>query len=402
MMKFGIIREGKTPPDERVPLAPEQCVEVIEKFPVKLQVQSSKVRRFKDEEYKNAGIEVVDDISGNDVLFGVKEVPIKDLIADKTYFFFSHTIKKQPYNRDLLRALLEKNITMVDYETLTDKNGVRLIGFGRYAGIVGCYNGCYAYGMRTHSFELKRAYLCEDRKEMEAELSKIKLPENYRIVLTGSGRVAHGTIEILEKIGLKQVSPAEFLTQEFNEPVWAQLQVNDYVKRKDGKPFTKQDFYNHPQEFESNFMPYAKVADMYIACHYWDENSPYIFTREDAKNPDFKIRTVADISCDIDGPVACTIRPSTIKDPIYGYDPQTESETDYDNPSAITVMAVDNLPCELPKDASRDFGRELIDKILPNFFNGDPDKILERATICKGGKLTECYSYLQDYADGKE
>jgi alanine dehydrogenase len=402
MMKFGIIKEGKTPPDERVPLAPEQCVEVQEKFPVKIQVQSSNVRRFKDEEYEQAGIEVVDDISDNEVLFGVKEVPIKDLIPNKTYFFFSHTIKKQPYNRDLLRALLDNNITMVDYETLTDKNGIRLIGFGRYAGIVGCYNGFYAYGMRTHTYKLKRAYLCEDRKEMEAELPKIQLPKNYKIVLTGGGRVAQGAIEILNKIGLKEVSPKEFLEQDFSQPVWTQLHVDDYVKRKDGKPFSKQDFYSHPEEFESNFMPYAKVADMYISCHYWDNKAPYIFTREDAKKPEFKIKTVADISCDINGPVACTIRPSTIKDPIYGYDPQTESETKYDNPTAITVMAVDNLPCELPKDASRDFGRELIDNILPNFFNGDPDKILERATICKNGKLTKYYTYLQNYADGKE
>ncbi len=402
MMKFGIIKEGKTPPDERVPLAPEQCVEVLEKFPVSLQVQSSKVRRFKDDEYRENGIEVVDDISQNDVLFGVKEVPINDLIAGKTYFYFSHTIKKQPYNRNLLRAMLEKNITMIDYETLTDKNGVRLIGFGRYAGIVGCYNGFYAYGMRTHTYELKRAYLCDDRTEMEAELPKITLPANFKIVLTGGGRVAHGAIEILNKIGLKQVTPNELLNQTFSEPVWAQLKVTDYVKRKDGKPFSKHDFYQHPEQFESNFMPYAEVSDMYIACHYWDENSPYIFTREDAKSPSFKIKTVADISCDIDGPVASTIRPSTIKDPIYGYNPQTETETGYDNPNAITVMAVDNLPCELPKDASRDFGRELIDKILPNFFNGDPDKILERATICTNGKLTSYYTYLQDYVDGKE
>ena len=146
---------------------------------------------------------------------GVKEVPIKELIANKTYFYFSHTIKKQPYNRALLLEMIKKNIKMVDYETITDVEGRRLIGFGRYAGVVGCYNSFFAYGKREKAFDLKRAYLCDDRKEMEAELKKVKLPIDYKIVITGGGRVAGGIIEILDVIGIKKVTPDEFLNQLF-------------------------------------------------------------------------------------------------------------------------------------------------------------------------------------------
>lgn len=396
-MKIGIIKEGKTPPDERVPFSPAQCQEISNKYPqIEIVVQKSNVRRYKDEEYKNRGINLVDSVTDCDVLMGVKEVPISQLIENKTYFYFSHTTKKQPYNRDLLRAMINKNITMVDYEGLINDKGIRLIGFGKYAGIVGCYNSFYAYGKRTGKFDLKRAYQCEDREEMEQELHKIVLPTDYKIIITGGGRVAKGTTEILKLLNIKKVSPNEILTNDYHQPVYAQLNVEDYNKRNDQKSFTRSDFYNDPTDFHSDFMRFSKVADMYIACHFWDSKAPYIFTREDAKARDFNIQIIGDISCDIDGPVACTLRPSTINDPLYGYHPLSENEVLFDEKNSITVMAVDNLPCELPKDASSDFGREFIDKVLPHLIN-DKEGVINQATICKQGGLTKHYSYLSDY-----
>lgn len=400
-MKIGIIKEGKTPSDERVPLSPQQCKEVNEKMPsLEVVVQKSDVRRFKDEEYAQLGITLVDDVVDCEVLMGVKEVPIPQLIPNKTYFYFSHTIKKQPYNRGLLQEMMRKNIRMIDYEAITDESGRRLIGFGRYAGVVGAYNTFYAYGMRTNTYELKRAYLCDDRKEMEGELKKVSLPNNYKIVITGGGRVAGGIEEILNVLNISKVTPDEFLTQTFKHPVYTQLGVTDYNQRKDGKPFTNADFFEHPTEFNSHFFRFAKVADMYISGHFWDEEAPFIFTREDAKSPEFNIKVVGDVSCDIDGPVACTLRPSTIKAPLYGYHAITEKETDFNQEDAITVMAVDNLPCELPKDASEDFGRELIENVLPYLIKDDR-KILQNATICENGDLTPPYEYLRDYVGGK-
>lgn len=398
-MKIGIIKEGKTPPDERVPLSPEQCREIKEKYSdINLVVQKSNIRRFKDKDYANCGIELVDSVDDCDVLIGVKEVPVDQLIANKKYFYFSHTTKKQPYNRLLLKTMLDKNITMVDYEGLTNERGTRLIGFGKYAGIVGAYNSFYALGKRTGAFDLKRAYLCEDRAEMEGEMNKITLPSNYKIITTGGGRVASGILEILEKINIKKVSAKEFLTEDFNEPVYAQTLVDDYYKKADGADFTRSDVYNNPQDFERDFMKFAKVADMYISGHFWDSNAPYIYTREDAKSDNFNIKVVGDISCDIDTAVASTIRPTTIADPLYGYNAQTETEIDFNTDNAITVMVVDNLPCELPKDASADFGREFIDKILPHLID-DKENVIGRATICANGDLTPDYEFLRDYVN---
>ncbi|HRP58895.1 MAG TPA: alanine dehydrogenase, partial [Vicingus sp.] len=282
-MKIGVIKEGKTPPDERVPFCPEQVNYINANFPdVKVVVQKSDVRRYKNEEFQNQGIELVDNLDDCNVLMGIKEVPIADLIPNKTYFFFSHTIKKQAYNRKLLIELLDKKIAMVDYETLVDKNGSRLIGFGRYAGIVGCYNTFFAYGQRTGLFNLKRAYQCFDKTEMLNELPKIKLPNDYKIVITGGGRVAKGIIEILEKLNIQKVKPADFLSNTYCYPVYTQLFPEDYNKRKNNQPFTVREFYADASGFESNFMPYAKVADMYISGHFWAKGSPFIFTREDA------------------------------------------------------------------------------------------------------------------------
>ena len=402
-LKLGIIKEGKNPPDKRVPLTPEQCANICHQYgdSLELQVQESNVRIFPDTDYSDKGIQVVPDVSQSDVLIGVKEVPIADLIPNKTYLFFSHTIKEQPYNRDLMLAVLERNIRLIDWEVLTDAKSRRLIGFGRYAGIVGAYNGLRAYGLRTDRFSLEKAADLFDRKAMEAQLDKLDL-DNIKILLTGRGRVAKGAIETLQAAGIKQVNPESYLNNTFDEPVFTQIGVEHYNKKKDGSDGGQFDFYQNYADYESDFMKWAAVTDFFIAGHFYAEGSPFLFTREDAKHEDFKIRTVADISCDIDGPVASTIRPSTIADPIYGYDRMNESDSaPIGGDNVITVMAVDNLPCELPRDASADFGSEFITHILPAFMNGDEDGILARATMTSNGKLTENFSYLQDYVNGK-
>lgn len=400
MLKIGIIKERKSPPDERVPLSPTQVAQLNkENLDVKFVIESSDIRRFKDTEYTNLGIEVVTDVTDCDILMGVKEVPKEALIEGKKYFFFSHTIKMQPYNKALLQTILRKNIQLMDYECLVNSKNRRLIGFGRYAGIVGCYNAFWALGKRNHSFDLKPAYLCEDRVEMEGELSKVKFGEiGLKIALTGNGRVAHGAMEILDLMNIQKLEVEEYIGYTGNDPVYCQLKVTDYNKRNDNSEGSIREFFNSPELYKSDFARFSSNSDLYIACHFWGDGSPFIFTREEAKHPDFNLKVVADVSCDIDGPVACTLRPSTIPNPIYGYNAQSESEVAYDNQNAITVMAVDNLPCELPKDASMDFGEEFIKKIFPALINGDKDEILKRASITKDGMLTERYVYLTEYA----
>ncbi|MGY6561582.1 MAG: NAD(P)-dependent oxidoreductase [Luteibaculaceae bacterium] len=400
-INLGIIREGKTPPDKRVPLTPTHVKALLAQYPgLSIYVQPSSIRCFNDAEYADAGATLQEDVSHCEILMGVKEVPLEMLIPNKTYLFFSHTFKKQPYNKKLLKTILNKKIRLIDYEVLTDTSGKRIIGFGRYAGIVGAYNGLLAYGKKFNLFTLKPANQCFDRKEVENELKKVQFQDKFKLVLTGKGRVGNGALEILAHTPLKRVTPQEFLLHNESTPIYTVLGAKDSFERKDEAPFNVQEFYADPKHYQSSFYKFYAEADMYIPCHYWDNRGPYYFSRADAKRSDFKIKIVADISCDIDGPVASTLRPSTIAEPLYGYDPQTESETDFMNPNAIGVMAVDNLPCELPRDASQDFGNELVKNVLPHLLGNDADNIIERATqTTLEGTLTPKFKYLEEWVN---
>lgn len=403
-IKIGVIREGKVPPDKRVPLTPKQCKLLETVYPnVEVIVQPSPIRAYKDEAYLAEGISMNEDLSACEIILGVKEVNISDLIPNKKFLFFSHTLKKQPYNRDLLQAILDKNIQLIDYEALKNKSNKRVIGFGRYAGIVGCYNGFLTYGLKHDLYDLKAANKCADRKEVEEELKKVDLPSNTKIVLTGFGRVGHGAREILDLLPIKEVTPEEYLTQDFNEPVYTHLEVEDYYAKRDGSEFVKSEFYNNPESYKSDFKKYISESDMYIPCHYWSDKADYIITRDDLKADDVRLSVVADISCDIDCAVACTIRPSKIADPIYGYDPKTESEANFKDEGVIAVMAVDNLPCELPLDASEDFGGELMKEIFPSLIIEDKDLIIARGSeTTLDGELSEYFQYLENYLKGLE
>jgi saccharopine dehydrogenase (NAD+, L-lysine forming) len=402
-IKIGILREGKVPPDKRVPLTPAQCKKVEAIYPhVKIIVQLSPVRSFKDQEYIDAGISLSEDLSVCDIIMGVKEVNVEDLIPNKKFMFFSHTFKKQPYNRELLKAVLENKIQLIDYEILKNTSNKRVIGFGRYAGIVGAYNGFLTFGQKHGYYNLKRANQCVNRVEVEEELKKVELPANTKIVLTGFGRVGHGAREILDLLPITEVSPEEFLNKKFDSPVYTQLELEDYYDPKNGGEFDKKEFYSTPENYKSSFGKYVSEADMYIPCHYWSDKADVIITNDDLKKENRRISVIADISCDIAGPIASTIRPSTIASPVYGYDPQTQSEVDFMNENAIAVMAVDNLPCELPLDASEDFGNELINEVFDSLLLEDTSKMIERGSETDlNGNLMPNYTYLQDYVVGK-
>lgn len=405
MLKVGLIREGKVPYDKRVPLTPEQCVQLKALFPdVQLYVQPSPWRAFKDEEYAALGVEMKEDVSDCDILIGIKEVPKDQLIAGKKYMFFSHTIKKQPHNQKLLQIMGEKTITMIDYECLVDKQENRIIGFGRFAGIVGAYNGIMGYGLTYKMFDLKPAHLCHDKKELFGELDKANLP-NIKVVVTGGGRVANGACETMGAMGMRKVTPYEFLNYTFREPVYVQLHSHDYYEAKDQSPFSNYDFHHHPEHYRCMFSDpnsFASVTDLLIHCTFWDPRADILFNKQRMKDPDFRISVIADVTCDMDGSIPSTTQPSTIEDKFYGYDPMTESITAPFEKGTITVMAVDNLPCELPRDASDGFGKHLMERVFPALFGNDTDGVIQRATILQEGRLTERFHYLEDYFKGKQ
>lgn len=399
-MKIGILKETKTPQDNRVPLTPSQCAIVKEENPgVDVVVQSCSYRCYTDDEYRYQGIEVREDMSDCDVLLGVKEIPPQYLIPDKTYFIFSHVIKKQPHNRKLLQAVLKNNIRLIDWETLTDDRGKRLIAFGRWAGIVGAYHAIRMIGLSTKAFTLKQMSECHNFKEAQEEFAKIKLPP-LKIVLTGTGRVSNGAAFLLDLAGIEKVSPHNFCYREYDHIVYTQLESKDMYYREGVETFSRDEFHKHPELYKSAFYPFTKIADVFINGIYWDKRIPVFFTAEQMREKDFRIQQIADITCDIgpDSSVPSTVQPSTIAKPYYGYNCQTGEVTDAFLPGGVDVMAIDNLPNELPRDASEDFGNMLMSRILPELMQ--PDDTLFNATIAQNGKLNTPYLYLQDYVDG--
>jgi len=395
-MKIGIIKEYKSPPDKRVVFSPEKCVETLQKFPqVEFFIEKSDIRCFSDLEYEEMGLKVVTDLSNCDVLIGVKEVPIEKLIDNKKYFFFSHTIKKQPYNKKLLQQIIKKNIELFDHETIVDNNNNRLIGFGYYAGVIGAYNGLRAYGLKNHTFSIPKAIDLKDRQEFNSILKSLSIP-NMKILLTGKGRVGSGTKEVLDFLKIKEVSAQDFINETYNESVYVNIDVLDY-NYSDSIENTVSNFYNYPEKFRSTFSKFLSVSDIYFAGHYHNPKAPKLITLDDIKNPDFNVQVIADISCDIDGPIACTIRPSTIENPTYGFHKEKLVECDFLDENALAVMAVDNLPCELPRDSSEMFGEMFLKYVIPSFFNNDRENILKNSKITSEGSLTDRFSYLSDY-----
>jgi alanine dehydrogenase len=400
-MKFGIIKERKNPPDRRVVFAPGELAKLKQTYhDASVAVESSDIRIFSDTQYKSMGITITDDVSNCDVLVGVKEVPVESLIPNKSYFFFSHTIKKQPYNQKLLKAILEKNIDLYDHETIVDEHNRRLIGFGKYAGMVGVYNGIRAFGIKFELFKLPKAETLAGKDDLIKHLKRITMPA-LKFVVTGTGKVGSGAKEILDAIKIKEITVENYLTKNYTQAVYVQLDVLEYNKRIDGQVLDFNDFVQHPEAYVSDFEKFTKVSDIYFAGHFHASGAPMILTKEMLNASDCKLKVVADISCDVNGPIACTLRSSTIAEPLYGYFPLEDREVDVFHPAAVVVMAVDNLPCEIPKDASEGFGEQFMEHVIPAFFNGDKDGILKRAKITENGKLTERFSYLQDYVEGK-
>jgi saccharopine dehydrogenase (NAD+, L-lysine-forming) len=400
MIRIGLIKEGKIPADNRVALTPAQCKWILRNSSdVEIIAQSSDVRCFTDREYIAAGVQVKEDMSDCDILLGIKEIPIEQLLPGKTYLFFSHTKKKQPHNQKLLHAILEKKITLIDYECLEHEDSQRIIGFGFFAGIVGAHNGMMAYGNRTGLYKLDRVYKQRSFRELIHTYFGLRLP-NVKIAVTGSGRVAHGILEIMNLMGIHEVEPDDYLVRRFAYPVYTQLKGADLYERKENGKYKRLEFHEHPENYKCQFLPYAAQTDILLNGVYWDKNVPRLFEKEDVSADNFIIQTIADITDDAGGSVPINLGDQTIENPIYGVDRTTLHKTEPYLQQSIDIMAVGNLPNELPRDASRYFGEQLIKHVLEDLVaNGSP--IIEKATMVKEGKLTEPYQYLKDYAECK-
>jgi saccharopine dehydrogenase (NAD+, L-lysine forming) len=401
MLTIGLIKEGKVPADNRVAFTPQQCQWLQRQYPeLRIIVQSCPIRCFSDKEYASAGIEVKADLQDCDILLGIKEVPKDQLVADKTYFFFSHTKKKQAANQAMFQAILEDHITLIDYECLTHEDGQRILGFGFFAGVVGAHNGIVAYGQRTGAFELERVYKSKHFKALIHTYFGLRLPP-IKVAVTGTGRVSSGVLEIMNLMGIKEVEPEEYVRKDFAYPVFVHLRGQDLYGHKVTGGYRRERFHLQPGDYECLFEPYLSTTDILMNGIYWSPEIPPLFSMEDLKRPDFRITTIADITNDLRGSVPCNIGDSTIEDPVYGVDKRTGKKTAPYLPDSIDIMAIGNLPNELPRDASQYFGEQFIKFVLPELWKKHSD-VLERATMVKGGHLTHAFEYLADYGGSKD
>lgn len=402
MIQIGLIREEKQPFDNRVSFTPAQCKWILEHYPqVRIQVQPSPHRCFTDDEYKAAGIPLSEDLSSCDMLLGIKEVPPEKLLPGKTYLFFSHTKKQQPNNQAMLQHIIDKEITLIDYECLVHADGQRILGFGFFAGVVGAHNGLLAYGKRSGLYAFKPVHACYDLKELINHYFGIKLPP-LKIVITGSGRVAAGILEVMGMLGIKYIPPEEYLINQYAYPVYTQLKAGELYLRKSDKTYSRDDFHTSPEKYECRFLPYVTVSDILMNGIYWEERIPPLFSWNDLAKDNFRIQAIADITDDTNGSVPCNLGDSIIAEPVYGVDRHTRQRTApyLREKDTVDMMCVSNLPNELPRDASQYFGDQLMKYVFDELLQPDSDTVT-KATIMEAGRLTERFGYLEGYVHSR-
>ena len=400
LTNIGIVRESRND-ENRTPLVPEHIKKYKESNPnVNFIIQPSNSRCFSDEEYELCGAKINENLNECSIIFGVKEIDPNILINNRTYLFFSHTFKinKQQKNiekhkKDLLLSILNKKITLIDYENIRGKNGTRCLGFGRFAGIVGCYNTLNLLLRVLGKQSLASAYKIDDYERLVLNLKNLYFPKT-KILVTGDGRVAKGVIELLNQTNIKAVSKKDFLEKKFDQPIFCNLETKDYVTNNSSTNFNLEHFINNPQDYSSSALQYLKETNILISAHYWDPSSPKIFENEDLKDLQ-NLKIVGDITCDINGSVPTTIRSTTIEEPNYWIERYNLKEIDENN-DGIAVMAVDNLPSELPRDSSTEFSEGIINEVLPFLLKEDDGRILN-GTITTDGSFLEKYNYLNDY-----
>jgi alanine dehydrogenase len=404
---LSILREARAD-ENRTPFSPTQISNLLKKFSnLKIIVQPSKRRCFKDEDYLKVGAQITDDLSSADIIFGVKEVEISTLIKNKTYLFFSHTSKVRQYigqvindkaiiyKKELLKEVIKKNITLIDYENVRDVSGegYRYLGFGRFAGIIGAYNTLNLYLKLYTEQALPRAFEINNYAQVKKLISKQNF-NKIKILLTGSGRAAKGAMEMLKYANIRQVTLDNYLNKKYDEAIFSNISPGKYVERKDGKVSSYQDYILNPQEYNSKVKNYLFDTDMFIACHYWDSKFPKLFSPKQIN--EFKnLKIIGDVTCDINGSVPTTIRSTSIAKPYYSINTDSMKEMELGN-KGIAIMAVDNLPSELPRDASEEFGSSVISEILPYLIDKDDGRI-NRATTASNGKFCSKFTYLNDF-----
>ncbi len=428
---IGIRREDKNQWEKRTPIVPKHANELVKDYNINVLVQPSPIRVFKDKEYENAGAKISEDLSGASVIFAVKEIPLELFLKNKTYAFFSHTIKGQDYNMPMLREMMKLDCNLIDYEKIVDIRGRRLVFFGRFAGLAGMVDTLWALGERvrwqgfkTPFFKIHKTVdydgLNDVKKHIVSIGKKIEkngLPEELTpliIGFAGYGNVSNGAQEILDLLPVREIRPAQIESVLHNpsnkciyKVVFKEEDMVTPVSSK--KDFDLQDYYKHPENYTSIFENYLPFLTVLMNAIYWDERYPRLITKKYLKEKiaeeDFKLKVIGDISVDVAGAVEFTLKTTTPANPVFVYNPLNDDFEDGFTSEGIVVMAVDNLPCELPRESSKAFSETLKD-FIPSIAKADYavsyDKIdlpseIKNALILHKGKLTPNYKYINKF-----
>ncbi|TVQ82761.1 MAG: hypothetical protein EA393_16405 [Bacteroidetes bacterium] len=433
-VKIGIRQEDKYAMERRTPLTPKHVKKLKEEYNLEFVVQTSSKRIFTDEEYLKAGAKIAEKLSECPVIMGVKEIPSDFFEKNKTYIFFSHVIKGQPYNMPMLKKMMELGCHLIDYERVADEQGRRLIFFGKFAGLAGMINSLWSLGQRLKELgytnnpflKIKQSYHYDSLAEAKKEISEVgrEIAENglpkellpLTIGFTGYGNVSIGAQEIAALLPIKEISPEKLpeLQNRKNLPdniIYKTVFHEKHISKpkNSSHSFELQDYYNHPEKYENNFEQYIPHLTILMNCMYWDTRYPRIFTKNFARKlyekGEPKIKVVGDVTCDPDGSIEFTHKGTEIEDPVFVYNPQTGKPRMGFKGDGILVMAVDILPSELPRDSSEAFGDALVNFIKPiadadfdlDFENLRLPAPIKKAMILHKGKLTKDYEYIQQY-----
>ena len=431
--KIGIRDENKYKMERRAPITPTYTERIIKDYGIEIDVLHSEKRIFTDEEYAKTGCNIVQNLDETPIIFGVKEIPIQDLRQDKTYIFFSHVIKGQQHNMPLLQRMIDLKSTLIDYEKIVDENNRRLIFFGRHAGLAGMINTLWSFGLRlrhlgiVNPFEtLQQTYTYSSLEEAENVIKEIGnniqingLPQELApltIGITGYGNVSIGAQHILDLLPITEITPDELLNLKNNKNAISNKTIYKVVfkeehiaKHKDGEKFILHDFFNKPELFKSVFSKYVEHLTVLVNCSYWDNRYEPLVTKKHLRHlhstNSKKLTVIGDISCDVNGGIEATHTGTEIENPIFVYDPMTDTPEFGHTGNGVLIMAVDILPSELPREASISFADALIDFIEPIVscdYNTEFDNIklptpIKKALILLQGELTPDYQYLKKY-----
>jgi alanine dehydrogenase len=424
---IGIRHEDKSRWETRVPLVPDDVRRLIREYGLQFQVQTSPTRAFNEDEYRDAGAAIVEDLRESEIILGVKEIPADCIELDKTYVFFSHVIKRQPRNMPMLRSIAERGCTLIDYECIADEQGRRLVFFGRYAGLAGMIDTFWALGRRLDREGIDNPFASilkaheyntlDDAKRAIArvgeQIRQDGLPSAIQPFIcgfAGYGHVSQGAQEIFDLLPVREIAPDDVpgAAPSARECYKVVYREEHLVERVDGGKFELQDYYKHPERYRTRFFPQVHHLTVLANCIYWDARYPRLVTREqlrelfgNAEQP--RLRVLGDITCDIEGSIECNVRPTEPDDPVYVYEPKSGQTVNGVAGDGPVVLAVDHRPCELPIDSSTHFGHSLspmIPSLASAKLNGTLDESglrpeLKRATIVYKGKLTEPFRYLE-------